>query len=596
MVLSGNRLYGVAQYGGTNANGTVFAISTNGGGFTNLHTFTAGDPVNGTNSDGIYPQGLILSGSTLYGTAQYGGSNNCGTVFALSLGSSPPVALFTAGPTNGVAPLTVTFTNLSTGATNYAWAFGDGNVSTLANPTNTYTNAGTYSVTLTAVGPGGTNQLTRTNYIVVVAPPVAGFTAGPTNGVAPLTVIFTNLSTGATNYAWAFGDGNVSALANPTNTYTNAGTYSVTLTAVGPGGTNQLTRTNYIVVVPPTVAGFTAGPTNGVAPLTVIFTNLSTGATNYAWAFGDGNLSTLANPTNTYTNAGAYSVTLTAVGPGGTNRLTRTNYIVVVPPAVAGFTAGPTNGVAPLTVIFTNLSTGATNYAWAFGDGNVSALANPTNTYTNAGTYSVTLTAVGPGGTNQLTRTNYIVVAVPPPPVAGFTAGPTNGVAPLTVTFTNLSTGATNYAWAFGDGNVSALANPTNTYTNAGTYSVTLTAVGPGGTNQLTMTNYIVVVPPPPPVAGFTAGPTNGVAPLTVVFTNLSTSATNYAWDFGDGNVSALANPTNTYTSAGTYSVTLTAVGPGGTNQLTMTNYIVVVPPPPRSPALRPARPTGSRR
>ena len=488
----------------------------------------------------------------------------------------PVVAGFAAGPTNGVAPLTVTFTNPSTGATNYAWAFGDGNGSALANPTNTYTNAGTYSVTLTAVGAGGTNQLTRTNYIVVVPLPVAGFTAGPTNGVAPLTVIFTNLSTGATNYAWAFGDGNGSALANPTNTYTSAGTYSVTLTAVGAGGTNQLTRTNYIVVVPLPVAGFTAGPTNGVAPLTVTFTNLSAGATNYAWAFGDGNVSALTNPANIYTSAGTYSVTLTAVGAGGTNQLTRTNYIVVVPPVVAGFTAGPTNGVAPLTVTFTNLSTGATNYAWAFGDGNVSALTNPANTYTSAGTYSVTLTAVGAGGTNRLTRTNYIGVV--PPPVAGFTASPTNGIAPLTVTFTNVSTGATNYAWAFGDGNVSALANPTNTYTNAGTYSVTLTAVGAGGTNRLTRTNYIGVAPPPP-VAGFTASPTNGIAPLTVTFTNLSTGATNYAWAFGDGNLSALANPTNTYTNAGAYSVTLTAIGPGGTNQLTITNLILAIPP-----------------
>ena len=170
LVLSGNTLYGVAQYGGTNANGTVFAISTNGGGFTNLYTFTAGDPTYNTNSDGIYPQGLILSGTALYGTAKYGGSNNCGTVFALLLPSSPPLALFTAGPTNGVAPLTVTFTNLSTGATNYAWAFGDGNGSALANPLNTYSNGGAYSVTLTAVGPAGTNQLTLTNYIVVTNP------------------------------------------------------------------------------------------------------------------------------------------------------------------------------------------------------------------------------------------------------------------------------------------------------------------------------------------------------------------------------------------------------------------------------------------
>ena len=85
-----------------------------------------------------------------------------------------------------------------------------------------------------------------------------------------------------------------------------------------------------------------------------------------------------------------------------------------------------------------------------------------------------------------------------PIPVAGFTAWPTNGTAPLSVSFTNLSSGATNYYWAFGDGNTSPLTNPANTYTNPGTCSVTLTAVGPGGTNTLSLANYIVVVNPPP--------------------------------------------------------------------------------------------------
>jgi len=205
----------------------------------------------------------------------------------------------------------------------------------------------------------------------------------------------------------------------------------------------------------------------------------------------------------------------------------------------------------PLTVWFTNLSTGATDYNWDFGDGNVSTSFSPTNTYTNAGSYSVSLTAVGPGGTNTLTLTNYVTVTNPPPPaVANFVAGPTNGVMPLTVWFTNLSTGATYYTWDFGDGNVSTSFSPTNTYTNAGSYSVSLTAVGPGGTNTLTLTNYVTVTNLPA-VAGFDAGPTNGIAPLTVWFTNLSSQATAYSWDFGDGNISASLNPTNIYTNAG---------------------------------------------
>jgi PKD repeat protein len=171
-------------------------------------------------------------------------------------------------------------------------------------------------------------------------PPEAGFSANPTNGTAPLTVVFVNSTTGASSYVWTFGDGNTSTLSNPTNVYTNTGLYTVSLTATGPGGANSVTLTNYISVVNPTVAGFSANPTSGPAPLTVVFANSSIDATNYVWTFGDGNSSTLPNPTNTYVNAGLYTVSLTATGPGGTNAVTMTNYISVVnaslPPVVLG--------------------------------------------------------------------------------------------------------------------------------------------------------------------------------------------------------------------------------------------------------------------
>ena len=237
---------------------------------------------------------------------------------------------------------------------------------------------------------------------------------------------------------------------------------------------------------------------------------------------------------------------------------------------------------------FTNRSTDATSFTWDFGDGHSSTDAEPSNTYSNAGTYSVSLTAVGDGGTNTLTLTDFIVVTNPPPPlpVANFVADFTDGLAPLTVNFTNRSTDATSFTWDFGDGHSSTDAEPSNTYSNAGTYSVSLTAVGDGGTNTLTLTDFIVVtnLPPPLPVADFVADFTNGLAPLTVNFTNRSTDATSFTWDFGDGHSSTDAEPSNTYSNAGTYSVSLTAVGDGGTNTLTLTDFIVVTNPPPPLP------------
>ena len=102
LILSGNTLYGTTPYGGTNGSGTVFAVNTDGTGFTNLYSFTAFNYDNLTNSDGFYPlAGLILSGNTLYGTASAGGSSDNGTVFSLTLGSvsapAPTLTIFPSG-------------------------------------------------------------------------------------------------------------------------------------------------------------------------------------------------------------------------------------------------------------------------------------------------------------------------------------------------------------------------------------------------------------------------------------------------------------------------------------------------------------------
>ena len=127
LLLSGNTLYGTTAGGGNSGNGTLFAINTDGTDFRNLYSFSAVSST--TNSDGAHPAaGLILSGNTLYGTAQYGGAYGNGTIFSLSLGSaSPPqltlvpsgASIILAWPTNAAvftlqsAPaMTSTFTNI----------------------------------------------------------------------------------------------------------------------------------------------------------------------------------------------------------------------------------------------------------------------------------------------------------------------------------------------------------------------------------------------------------------------------------------------------------------------------------------------------
>src|SRR5207247_10486689 len=121
---------------------------------------------------------------------------------------SAPVANFNASTTSGAAPLALNFTNASTGTiSSYAWTFGDGGSSTAQSPSYVYLTPGAYTVSLTVTGPGGSNTQTRSSYITVsAAAPIASFTASPTSGTPPLTVTFSNASTGTiTSYAWAFG-------------------------------------------------------------------------------------------------------------------------------------------------------------------------------------------------------------------------------------------------------------------------------------------------------------------------------------------------------------------------------------------------------
>ena len=168
-------------------------------------------------------------------------------------GPVAPVASFTGTPTSGTAPLTVNFTDASTGSpTSWSWTFGDGGTSTAQNPSRTYTAAGTYTVALTVANAAGNNTLTRTGYITVTAAgsaPVASFTGTPTTGTAPLAVTFTDASTGSpTSWSWTFGDGGTSTAQNPSHTYAAAGTYTVALTATNAFGNNTMTRTGYITV------------------------------------------------------------------------------------------------------------------------------------------------------------------------------------------------------------------------------------------------------------------------------------------------------------------------------------------------------------
>jgi PKD repeat protein len=376
---------------------------------------------------------------------------------------------------------------------------------TTATPTTTATTVPTTTVatTVTTVPTTTAAPTTAAATTPSVALPVASFSATPTSGVPPLTIQFTDTSMGSpTSWSWSFGDGGTSTSENPSYTYTSDGTYTVILTVSNSAGSDTVTEAGSITVGSAPVTSFTATPTSGTSPLTVQFIDGSTGSpTSWSWDFGDGGSSTDEDPSHTYTADGNYTVSLTASNAVGSDTATEDNYITVGSAPVASFTATPTSGMAPLTVQFTDTSSGSpTSWSWDFGDGGSSTVQNPAYTYTSPGTYSVNLTVTGPGGSNTTTEESSISVTAAPStlaltplpvvtpqesvPVASFIDEPIFGTAPLLVQFTDLSSGSpTSWRWDFGDGESSTEQNPQHTYTSPGTYIVSLTATNAAGSN-----------------------------------------------------------------------------------------------------------------
>lgn len=169
--------------------------------------------------------------------------------------TQPPVADFTAEPRVGDPPLTVTFHDLSYGTVNdYLWTFGDGSTSTLQNPVHTYFVPGSYSVSLLVSNAYGSNRRTAEDFIVIGSPPIARFLAEPGMGQAPLTVQFTDLSTGnPKSWEWSFGDGSQSSDKNPVHIFQNAGNYNVTLRVTNAYGTDKYYSETGINVTSPTL-------------------------------------------------------------------------------------------------------------------------------------------------------------------------------------------------------------------------------------------------------------------------------------------------------------------------------------------------------
>jgi PKD repeat protein len=246
---------------------------------------------------------------------------------------------------------------------------------------------------------------------------------------------------------------------------------------------------------------------------------------------------------------------------------------------IAEFTASPLSGLSPLNVNFTDNSTNVpTSWLWDFGDTNTSTLQNPSHAYTTIGIYTVKLTATNTNGSDSIKKTNYISVVQLATPTVAFNGGPLVGPAPVTVNFTDNSTGTpTLWEWDFGDGNTSTLQNPLHTYEDAGDYTVTLTATNNFNLSGTLIKIDYVNITPSAPSTNFVGVPVTGEKPLLIQFTDESgNEPTEWLWDFGDGTISTKQNPAHTYTSNGLYDVSLIATNAFGSTPFTRLEYINV--------------------
>ncbi len=263
----------------------------------------------------------------------------------------------------------------------------------------------------------GINPRTPEDLIEELIPVEAEFNADPLSGTAPLDVQFTDVSIGnITNWEWDFdNDGNIdSTEESPLYTYADVGNYSVSLTVSDGFTTDTEIKVDYIEVIEALDADFIGDPVSGIAPLEVEFTSTSTGnVTSWEWDFdNDGNIdSTEEAPSYTYNAAGDYSVSLTVGDGATTDTETKIDYISVGDVIIADFTADPLTGLAPLTVNFTNTSSGAiTIWEWDFdNDGNIdSTEENPIYTYTEIGVYTVSLFVSDGTNTDIEVKSDYI--------------------------------------------------------------------------------------------------------------------------------------------------------------------------------------------
>ncbi len=460
----------------------------------------------------------------------------------------------------------VYFTNLSLYSSNLEWEFGDGETSNDDNPFHEYADDGVYTVTLRAENECGLNEMKMT--ITIVTIPIALFVADTTKGCASFKVKYKNLSSkNVTAWDWTFQGGtpSTSTQFEPTVEYKKPGVYDVKLSAINSKYKATAEKLMYITVDSIPVPAFDTTVNVDV----VNFIDKSKYTKSWHWDFGDGQSSTLQNPSHKYA-PGLYDVTLTVKNPCDSQKVKM--QILIGKSLLAGFKTDTTKGCIPFEVQYTNTSHGAISYQWTFPGGKPSSSIekDPLVRYEKPGIYDVRLMAFDATDTSIITQSKLIEVSEIPE------ADYNSAVTAFSVYFSNQSKQGTSYFWNFGDGKTSTDESPVHVYQSEKEYSVSLITTNECGSDTMIKQVAVFLVPKVNFIADTTLLCGSGI----VQFISKTSSDVNYwSWQFegGEPSSSDSTNPAVFYKKKGIYSVKLTVKNTNGENELLKLAYIKVI-------------------
>ncbi len=301
------------------------------------------------------------------------------------------------------------------------------------------------------------------------------------------------------------------------------------------------------------------------ATFTFTSTNPTSAMQMHSWDFGDGTYGSGQTTNHTFTASGAYTVT--GYFSDSLNICGDIDTMVIQAVVTGGSTCSAafnTTGTSP-TFTFTPTGTptappGYFSYSWDFGDGttNWSSLA-PSHTYTANGTYNVQCILYDSIWCSDTVINTVAVTGIGSTTCdASFTYSDSSGMVAFIPSF---PIGGATYLWAFGDGTSSTAQNPVHTYNASGVYNACLTITGPNGVCTDTYCDSILVSIGTGVTCDAAFTTTNSGA--NYQFTpNFPDPSATYSWSFGDGNSSTSSNPSHTYTTSGTYTVSCARVIP----------------------------------